>query len=188
MTAAPAIHGPTILTASGHYFDFRAPEASRFGILDIAHALSNLCRFTGHTARFYSVAEHCVHASRIVPPADAFAALMHDAAEAFLGDVSRPLKSLLPDYMALERHVEAVVLARFGLPPTLPHSVKLADRAMLLAEQRQALRNADRWPDFDGTAPANVTLHFWQPDDARHHFLARFVELGGHDRAGVMGA
>lgn len=92
------IVGPTILLRSGSYFDFENPEGSEFDLFDIAHALGHLCRFTGHVMRFYSVAEHCVHCSRIVPPEHALAALMHDAAEAFIGDVSRPLKAMLPGY------------------------------------------------------------------------------------------
>ena len=119
---ARAISGPTILLRSGNYFDLQDPSASRFEVTDIAHALSNICRFTGHTQRFYSVAEHSVICSHMVPPEDAMAALMHDASEAFIGDVSTPLKSLLPDYKSVERRVEQAVWSRLGLPPTLPTS------------------------------------------------------------------
>lgn len=182
MTGLEGIHrivGPTILTVSGAYFDFENPEQSAFGIADVAHALAHLCRFTGHVRRFYSVAEHSYHCSYLVPPEDALAALLHDAAEAFLGDVSRPLKSLLPGYRALEDRIEPVVLARFGLPPVLPPSVKAADKAMLLVEQRQAMGDAGRpWPGLGEWVP-EVELEFWEPTSACDWFLARYLELGG---------
>jgi 5'-deoxynucleotidase YfbR-like HD superfamily hydrolase len=171
------IEGPTILTFTGAYFDFQSPETSKFNINDVAHALAHLCRFTGHTNSFYSVAEHSVHCSYLVPEQDAMAALLHDAAEAFMGDVSRPLKSLLPDYKLIEQRVEAAVFARFGLPAVLPPSVKQADKAMLVEEQRQAMGNADRWADFDGVLPSGVALRFWAPREAKGRFLSRFDHL-----------
>lgn len=169
------VKGPTIRLRSGAYFDFEDPSAGDWGIGDVAHALSQLCRFTGHTVRFYSVAEHSWWCSRLVPREDALAALLHDAPEAFLGDVSRPLKSMLPDYRAIEARVEVAVLGAFGLPPRLPPSVKLADVMMLAAEQRQAMLCEDDWGL--GVEPAPVTLNFWHPALAKDLFLKRFEEL-----------
>ena len=171
---------PKILTAAGRYFDFLAPERSEIGIEEIAYALSNICRFTGHTREFYSVAEHSVHVSRLVPPGDALAGLLHDAAEAFIGDVAKPLKLLLPDYAEIEARVEAAVLSRFGLDPALPASVKFADMDMLRVEQHQAMDAAAHdWglPSFHNPQAKLVRLEFWEPAEARMMFLQRLEEV-----------
>lgn len=170
------IVGPTILLASGSYFDFENPEGSAIDLHDIVNGLSNLCRFTGQCHTFYSVAEHSVHCSYLVPPEDAYAALMHDAAEAVMGDVSRPLKSLLPDYKRIEKRVEAAIAVRFGLPPEMPVSVKRADMHMLAVEQRQCMLNSDRWPgiEIEGKIPE---IKFWPPEEAYRQFCLRWGEL-----------
>lgn len=170
---------PTILTASGRYFDFIRPEASSIEIGDIAHALAHICRFTGHARQFYSVAEHSWHVSHLVPRGDELAGLLHDAPEAFIGDVAKPLKMMLPDYALIEKRVEAAVLARFGLSAPLPDSVKDADRQMLRVEQVQAMPGAGHdWGLGDLSPQAKlVRLEFWDPAEAAMMFLRRFEEL-----------
>src|SRR5579872_2947230 len=86
---------PWIQTASGLEFPLFEPRLDAINIEDIAHGLSMICRFTGQCARFYSVAEHSVHVSHLVPREDAAWGLLHDAAEAYLGDVASPLKKHL---------------------------------------------------------------------------------------------
>lgn len=176
---------PDILVRSGCYFDFVAPENNEVLISDIAHALSHICRFAGHTRSFYSVAQHSVLASRIVPEEDAMAALLHDAAEAYLGDVARPLKQLLPDYKAIEARIEADVFAKLGLPVPLPKSVKYADLVLLATEQRDLMpAHDDEWCLISGITPLIDRIEPWTPEYAKEAFIRRHQELSARPANG----
>lgn len=173
---------PDILISNGEYFNLLAPEQSQFGIEEIAHALSHICRFTGHVREFYSVAQHAFYVSLIVPPDQAMAGLLHDAAEAFIGDVASPLKRLLPDYKSLERRVETAVFARFGLPAELSPEVKLADLCLLATEKRDLMpahKDAWEWESIANVRPMPQTINPWQPSMAKQMFLCRYAELTG---------
>jgi hypothetical protein len=170
-----------IRTASGRKFDFVNIEANEILIDDIAHALSHVNRFTGHTRIAYSVAQHSVMVSRIVPIEHALAGLLHDATEAYLGDVSSPLKQLLPEYKALEARVEAHVLGAFGLPAALPTAVKHADLVMLATEKRdlmpRPIEGSETWSMLEGIEPLPVHVAPLPASSARFLFMKRFREL-----------
>lgn len=170
------IIGPTILTADGFYFDYEAPDSDTITMNAIARGLANTCRFAGQCRRFYSVAEHSIWVSNIVPPELAFVGLMHDAAEAFIGDMPKPLKEMLPDYQEVERRIELAVLGAFNIGP-LPPEIKKADRIMLATEQRALMDNRDNWKWTDGVQPLDVRLECMSPDEAYLAFYTRGMEL-----------
>src|SRR5258707_6177159 len=106
--------GPSIMLQSGAWFDFVAPHSSPFTIEHIAVGLAHICRYSGQCNGFYSVAEHSLLVSDTAVGFE-LEALMHDAAEAFLGDITRPLKQMLPDYKRIEGEVERAIFSRFGI-------------------------------------------------------------------------
>lgn len=167
-----------ILTASGKHFDLIDPQPDMIDILDIASALANLCRFSGHCKIFYSVAQHSAIASQIVAPEYAIEALFHDASEAYLGDVTRPLKQLLPDYRRIEQRVEAVIRQRLGLPDTQSGAVTEADRIMLATERRDLMPDDQTdWPILAGITPLSNRLNAVNSYRAKAMFIERVVEV-----------
>lgn len=173
---------PTIQTSDGHYFNLLEPCPTTISIKGIAHALSNLCRFTGHPSEFYSVAQHSVMVSLVVPPEVAREALLHDAAEAYIGDVSTPLKMLLPEYKAIERNIEQVIAERFKLnwAPMTQTLVKKADLILLATEKRDLFVSVERepkWACLDGISPLDMIIRPWPPEKARRAFLQRTADL-----------
>jgi hypothetical protein len=173
--------GDWIQTYSGAAFWPLDPWHNEVLIEDIAHALSMQCRYTGHTREFYSVAQHSVLVSTICDAQDAAWGLLHDASEAYLCDVSRPVKVQpeLEPYRAAEQKVQAVIMERFGIEGAEPQSVKRADRAMLWIEYRdQMLGRAygvawQKWATFAAGVHVDVR-GAWQPKRAENEFLYRF--------------
>lgn len=179
-TPAPAPtkdRGDWIATQSGLPFWPMDPRPEDVRIDDIAHALSHLCRFAGHTREFYSVAQHSVLVSILCDPQDALWGLLHDATEAYLCDLASPVKRtpLLGGYRVLEAHVQMAVAQSFGLPLRIPASVKAADAVLLRTEQRDLMRMPAGWTQSSASVPHRIVPQ--APQEAKARFLARFDEL-----------
>ena len=167
-----------IQTYTRKRFDFRNPRPQDICIQDIAQGLSHICRFAGQTDRFYSVLEHSWHVSYLVPAEHALVGLLHDAPEAYMVDLPKPLKDLLPAYECIEHDVWRVIATKFGMPLVMPDCVKTADIQMLLLERDVLMGGPiEPWVLGEHYKPANRSLCGWRPDVARDLFLKRFREL-----------
>lgn len=170
--------------SSGNYLDLQNPQPASIDIRDIASGLSKLCRFGGQCSRFYSVAEHCIHAARIsIQDGNHIdcsrAVLLHDAVEAYVGDVVRPLKELLPDYRMVEQRVENVIAIHFGLDfHKWAAQVKSIDLAMLFAERSHLFSvDAEKWNGEDVVRRVEVNFNDFPPAVSERVFLEMFHSL-----------
>jgi hypothetical protein len=174
---------PSIQLASGKFFSFTNYTARDIEITDIAHHLANLCRFTGACREFYSVAQHSVIVSRIVPPEHALAGLLHDATEAYLNDLSRSVKRLvgLRGYRKLENEVWSVIAQRYNLPVKLPACIKEADNIAVVTEGRDLMPKVrgtrPGWEGLEDIRPLPEKIHPEDPSTARTKFLLRYRYL-----------
>lgn len=171
-------HNAWIQTSSGRCFPVLHPTADDVDIEDVAHALSNLCRFAGHTKEYYSVAQHSVLVSHHVSPEHALQALLHDAPEAYIVDLPRPLKhsGMVDGYKVIEDRVWAAVAEHFFLFEEIHPEVKLADNRALFTEQRDLIgKQAKPWTGQ--TEPYQGTIVPLTPKQAKSQFLARYEWL-----------
>lgn len=175
-----------IQIVSGEFFSFTDPLNSNFTIEDIAHALSNVCRYSGHSNEFYSVAQHSVLVSQVVPPEHALLGLMHDATEAFLSDIPSPLKKILPDYCMIEKYIETCILTKFNLPTELPPDIKVADLRVLVTEKKSLLLPRS-WGNLDLIEPLDMVIIPLPPKEAKQLFLDRWYELNGPSQTSATG-
>ena len=182
-----------MVTYTGKKFSFTSPRAEDVDIEDIAHSLSMLARFNGHTPSFYSVAEHSVLMAQKLLEARtstdcflAYVALLHDSVEAYTGDIIRPLKyhfdGIGDGFNRIENDVWAAITTAFDLPFIMPHSVVEADRRMLKTEATlNPLWNVSEWEKMDEVrAYDDIVFKFWKPHDAKREFLNLYHKLKKH--------
>lgn len=175
----------TIRTISGRIMRPLDPRPDDIAIEDIAHALSHICRWNGHVREFYSVAHHSVMVAGWCQPEHRLAALLHDAAEAYLSDVPRPLKATaaFAAYREAEARLQRVIFERFGLPPEIPAAVHTIDRWALGIEARDLVaENHSEWlavRDAVLAGPMRNVRIGWPAsiDSARAEFMAAFEAI-----------
>lgn len=156
--------GPGVIrTFTGVFIDVTNPKPEQILIEDIAHALSNQCRFGGHTLQFYSVAEHCLLVSEMVPDKHRLAALLHDASEAYLVDIPTPVKQMLPEYYTIEYRLMEVIAEKFGFDFPLHEHIADADNTILEAEWE--LLMTGKAGNYSPKEPVVARLEFLQAFD-----------------------
>ena len=170
-----------IQTFSGIRFFPTDPHVEDIYIEDIAHALSNMCRFTGHCRQFYSVAQHSVLVSKHTGAVGyGMHGLLHDAAEAYLADVAKPIKPLLIGYEQIEERLMNVICDKFGISREMPRGVKIADARMLRTEARDLMGEPPAAWDFpEWCEPYDDQIVAWEPELAKQKFIERFNQLIG---------
>lgn len=176
--------GEFIFTHTGTKFYPLDPRPEEIHVEDIAHSLAMQCRYTGHISKFYSIAEHSVHVASVVPPALTLVGLLHDASEAYLVDVPRPVKHS-GEFGRLYQEIEAKLMiavgARFGIHPDLfDHpEIKEADKGMIWVESRIMMPADPVWEKYrtsivDRDPPF---IQNWEPGIGEQHFLRMFDKL-----------
>lgn len=169
-------------TATGGKVWPLAPLTEDIKLEDIAIQLSHICRFGGATKWFYSVAQHSVLVSQHCSPGDALWGLLHDAAEAYIGDMMRPIKEapgVGTAFRRVEERLLTVIAERFGLYMPIPWSVKLADEWVLAAESQALMKNPElvHVRPFGKTPGPAILIELWSCGYAQTRFLERFEEL-----------
>ena len=175
--------GEWIRTRSGLKFHFEDPRPEEITITDIAYALAGINRFTAHTR--YTVAQHCVMGSYHVPPGLAFEFLLHDAGEAYIGDINKPLKIVLGDsYRRIATKVDRAIRAKYDIPLEENPLVKEIDSRMCITESRDLMKDTGvEWSYYKDLNPlVEVQIIPWSPVVAELKFLERFEELYGNTK------
>lgn len=170
------IDSPYVSTFLGHRFFLTRPHIDDVAIEDIAHGLAYQCRFNGQTQEFYSVAQHSLMVMQLVPAPLRLAALLHDAAEAYLGDMVKPLKNLFPEFSAIEARVMQIIGERFAVDlEHLDPAIKAADLIALATEKRDLMpHSTEAWANLRDIQPLPESIRPLTPLDAKSAFLDSF--------------
>jgi 5'-deoxynucleotidase YfbR-like HD superfamily hydrolase len=168
--------GDFFFTASGVQFWPLDPRPEEIRIEDIAHGLAHVCRWGGHSRSHFSVAQHSILVASHLPPGLKLQGLLHDATEAYLGDMIRPLKRNMEAFREAEYRLWMVIAEKWNLPLECDPAVKEADERALETE-RQDLCHQNAMLASNGLPRFPETIHSWYPQYASGMFLLTFREL-----------
>ncbi len=168
-----------IQTWTGRQFWPMDPKPEEVFIEDIAWMLAGQNRWKGATKMPISIAQHSVLVSRVCDPEFAMQGLLHDATEAYLGDMAGPIKPFFPDFVKAENHLWSVIAERFGVPVELHDSVKKADAVLLHTESRDLLHPPPVEWRTKLPPPMEENIVAWGLYSSANAFLHRFREIGG---------
>jgi len=170
-----------IETYTGRKFDPLNPKPGAISVLDIAHALSNQCRYSGHTRRHYSVAQHsCLLADYTQhvlkrPALECLQILMHDAPEAYLVDVPRPVKQFMPEFRQWDKNVNDAIRIWLGVTDLpIPEYQDEIDSRIISDERAQLMSDSGNDWGHD-REPLGVEIAAWTPEYAEKQFLLRYA-------------
>ncbi len=166
-----------ITTFTGKKLHYLNPQPDEICIEDIAHALALTCRFGGHCCKFYSVAEHSVRVAQIVDRKDKLAALLHDAHEAYLHDVPRPIKQDISGYARLASNVQLAIHDKFDVTLHYPEHLQFVDDILLATETRDLMSTTQDWAGLPMPLEDKINPMDWR--DAERLFLNTYYRYGG---------
>lgn len=182
-------NGRTIRTFKGHYLDIFNPEVDAIDIEDIAHALSHICRFAGHTKNFYSVAQHCIECVVALYRNGNYdkklmlTALLHDASEAYIGDLASPIKARIPQYKTAENLLMSVICQKFNIAFPFPPMIKTVDAYLLELEHDGVMMNNHYFPCSEPKLAKQQFLFLFNilSDPAHELTIQDFLNISAHD-------
>lgn len=168
-----------ITTFTGRKIDPLDPHPDDINIIDITHALGNICRYTGHVRQFYSVAEHSCRVHDLVDVKNRLYGLLHDASEAYICDLASPVKNTkeMKFFKEIEKNLMECIYTKYGLDIEEPEEIHLIDKRLACTEQRDLMPpgsvNGSIYKPFD-----NIKIHPWLPVYAMSRMQYRLEKLG----------
>lgn len=167
-------------TVSGRKIDFADPDPDQIVVEDIVHALRHICRFGGHILKPLSVMAHSANVALLVPDKFKYEAILHDAAEAYIGDMPTPFKLMMPDFLSLEARIQAAINTKFGLPDRMSQVVVNADRVALMTERDFLKPASGDWGSmYEGTVRVPISTFDFstQPADYYIGYIRHYEEM-----------